>query len=381
MSQIPKNILKWHESGYRTIVEAIKDPLYVSSPDRRILYMNPAMETHLGRNATGEICYQAFYGGKERCTHCVFDQVSQGQVVEYQLDDPANRKKFMVLNSPITNKDNSISKLTILRDITLSEGLQAQNIQSQRMETLGTLAGGIAHDFSNILTIINGDAAAMLMRGGVKPDTEMHEQLLEIKRAGERAANLVRQLLTFSRKQAVQFQILNLDTALEDIRKMLMQLIGEDVELKIIPCPDGVPMVEIDPGQIEQAMMNLAVNARHAMPEGGTLTFKTSRVELDMRYFETHDVEHKIGAYICLLVSDTGIGMDKEISKRIFEPFFTTKGVGQGTGLGLASVYGIMKQNNGFIWVDSEPGLGSTFKLYLPEIKNKTSLITKPVIA
>ncbi|WP_170923766.1 ATP-binding protein [Desulfocicer vacuolatum] len=379
MLQTNKNTLKWHESGYRSIIEAIKDPVYVCSPEQRILYMNPAMEAHLGRNATGEICYQAFYGEKKRCTHCVFDQVIQGQAVEYELNDPVSRKHFIVLNTPIVNIDNSISKLTVLRDITLFKELQTQNAQSQRMETLGTLAGGIAHDFNNILTIINGNTA-MLMRSGANPGTEIHEQLLEIERAGKRAADLVRQLLTFSRKQTVYPQILNLDHALEEIQTMLMRLICEGIEVKMISCPDGPPMVEIDPGQIEQVMMNLAVNAMHAMPQGGALTFKTARVELDMRYFESHDVEAKIGSYICLLVSDTGVGMDKETSKRIFEPFFTTKDVGQGTGLGLSSVYGIMKQNNGFIWVYSEPGLGTTFKLYFPESKNKASLITKPVM-
>ncbi|MBW2741090.1 MAG: response regulator [Deltaproteobacteria bacterium] len=191
----------------------------------------------------------------------------------------------------------------------------------------------------------------------------------EIKKAGEKAASLTRQLLAFSRKQIVQPEILDINELLTDIEKMLGRLIGEDVELLTIPEPE-LWQVKIDPGQIEQVIMNLAVNARDAMPKGGKLTIETDNADLDKNYFREHDIKgEKPGHYVMLAVSDTGSGMDKKTREHIFDPFFTTKGVGKGTGLGLSTVYGIIKQNNGFVWVYSEPGQGSTFKVYLPKVK------------
>jgi len=255
--------------------------------------------------------------------------------------------------------------------------LEAQLRQSQKMEAIGTLAGGIAHDFNNLLTAIIGNAELALM--DVIKDESLRKKIDEIKKAGGKAASLTRQILAFSRKQIVQPKILDINELLTDIEKMLGRLIGEDIELLTIPAP-ALWQVKIDPGQIEQVIMNLAINAKDAMstyadsaagrPQGGKLIIKTANTDLNENYFCERGIEgEKSGHYVMLTVSDTGKGMDKEIQEHIFEPFFTTKEVGKGTGLGLSTIYGIVKQNDGFIWVYSEPGKGTTFKVYLPRVK------------
>jgi len=271
-----------------------------------------------------------------------------------------------VLLASIKLSGKKILQATV-RDITEHKKLEAQLRQSQKMEAIGILAGGVAHDFNNILTTIIGNAELALMN--VIKDKSLRKGIKEIKKAGERAASLTRQLLAFSRKQIVQPKILDINELLTDMEKMLGRLIGEDIELLTIPAP-ALWQVKIDPGQIEQVIMNLAINAKDAMPCGGKLTIETANADLDENYSHEHGIEKKkSGPYVMLAVSDTGIGMDKETHEHIFEPFFTTKKVGKGTGLGLATVYGIVKQNNGFIWVYSEPEHGATFKVYLPEVK------------
>ena len=241
--------------------------------------------------------------------------------------------------------------------------MESQFRQAQKMEAIGTLAGGVAHDFNNLLTTIIGNADLALM--DLRSDTTLYGHIEEIRKAGRRAASLTRQLLAFSRKQVIQPEVLNLNEILKETEKMLRRLIGEDIDLVTLPA-SGLWRVEVDPGQMEQVIMNLAVNARDAMPRGGKLTIETANLELDEAYFRYHGVENRAGPYVMLSVSDNGIGMDEEIQSHIFEPFFTTKEKERGTGLGLSTVYGIVKQNRGYVWVYSEPGKGTTFKVYFP---------------
>lgn len=259
----------------------------------------------------------------------------------------------------------------ISRDITELKRLEEQFRQAQKMEAVGRLAGGVAHDFNNLLTVINGYSQLVFNR--LPPDDPNRPRLAEIQKAGERAANLTRQLLAFSRKQMLQPRVVNLNTLLAELLKLLQRLIGEDIELALAPA-DDLGWTKIDPGQFEQAIVNLAVNARDAMPHGGNLTIMTQNTELDAVYAE-HYPEVQAGTYVCVTVSDTGLGMAEMTKARIFEPFFTTKEVGKGTGLGLAMVYGFVKQSGGHIDVFSELGSGTTFNLYLPRTEEPGAVL------
>jgi len=262
----------------------------------------------------------------------------------------------------------------IIVDITERKVLENQLQQSRRMEAVGRLAGGIAHDFNNLLTIIKGYAELALQRSAISP--ELRTDVLQMENASERASALVRQLLAFSRKQVLQPKIIDLNAIVLGLEKLLGRLLAEDIEMQT-RCAANVGNVKADPAQVEQVLMNLVVNARDAMPKGGRLTIETANVELDSTYARDH-VTVKPGPYVMLAVSDTGIGMSPETQAHIFEPFYTTKDSGQGTGLGLSTVYGIVKQSGGYIWVYSEPGKGSTFKVYLPRIEAPAELKAEP---
>ena len=256
------------------------------------------------------------------------------------------------------------SAIENVRLIEQEKHIAEQLREAQKLESVGRLAGGIAHDFNNMLTAINGYSGMILRQLG--QDDPIRPKVEEIKKAGDRSASLTHQLLAFSRRQILKPEVLNINNEIIDTSKMLQRLIGEDIQLQILPNPE-VGRVEVDPGQLTQVVMNLAVNARDAMPHGGSLSIETSNVYLDEKYAALH-TPTKPGPYVMLAVTDTGVGMDKETMKRIFDPYYTTKEIGKGTGLGLSTVYGIIKQSGGYIWVYSELGKGTTFKIYFPRV-------------
>ena len=261
-------------------------------------------------------------------------------------------------------------------DITERTQLQAQFLQAQKMETVGRLAGGIAHDFNNILTVIKGTAD--LAMATLKEGDPLRMDLQEIQNVSDRAASLTRQLLAFSRKQIMKPSVLNLNTVIANLAEMLRRMIGEDIDLVFSPAK-SLGHVSADAGQIEQVILNLIVNARDAMPNGGALTIETRDIQLDATHV-IHLPSVQPGRYVMLAISDTGVGMDEATRRQIFEPFFTTKEVGKGTGLGLATVYGIVKQSGGSIWVYSERGTGTTFRIYLPQVEGPARPASLPQI-
>jgi signal transduction histidine kinase/CheY-like chemotaxis protein len=285
--------------------------------------------------------------------------------VEHRIVRPDGAVRYVREQAEVTREPGArpvIRMIGTVQDITAYKHLEEQLLQAQKLESIGRLAGGVAHDFNNLLTIINGYADILLRERVESP--QYHERVLEILQAGERAAALTQQLLAFSRKQVREPRVVDVNALISDMHKMLQRLLGETVELSAKPSSVPEPVLA-DAAQLQQVIMNLAVNARDAMPKGGKLIIETSHLQLDGSY-TVGPPEIKPGEYVLLSVSDNGIGMDEATKRHIFEPFFTTKPAGSGTGLGLATVYGIVKQSGGWIWVYSEPGKGTTFKVYLP---------------
>jgi PAS domain S-box-containing protein len=287
---------------------------------------------------------------------------------------PVRVRGWAVLKDYPAGKSDELD--VYVQDLTEQSGLEQQIRQVQKLEAVGRLAGGIAHDFNNILVVIR--LSTELMLGQVAYDSPFSKPLLQVLKAADRAAALTRQLLAFGRQQVMQSRTLNLNSVVVDTLHLLRRTIGEDVEL-LTKLSDDLQNTRLDPDQLAQVIMNLAINARDAMPRGGTLHIETSNVELDDGYAKTHN-PMRAGRYVLLAVSDTGSGIPKEILPRIFDPFFTTKEVGKGTGLGLSIVYGIVKQSGGYIWAYSEPGQGTTFKLYFPVTTEDAFPVAQPEV-
>jgi PAS domain S-box-containing protein len=356
-----------------TAVEQGAEAIIITDLEGTIQYVNPSFERITGymrEDAVGKtpaILKSGKHDGqfyREMWETLARGEVWSGHFINRRKDGTLYRQDATI--SPVRDAAGVIvNYVSVARDATRERELEDQLRQSQKMEAVGQLAGGIAHDFNNLLTAIMGNSELLLNR--MSPDDPRRADLEEIRQAGMRAAGLTRQLLAFSRRQVLEPVVLNLNEVVENVSKMIERVIGEHVELVTMLDPE-LGRVNTDPGQIEQVILNLAVNGRDAMPEGGRLLIETTNAELDSVYVGTH-APVEAGSYVMLAVSDDGAGMDEWTKSRIFEPFFTTKESGKGTGLGLSTVYGIVKQSNGYIWVYSEPGQGTTFKIYLPRAK------------
>ena len=307
----------------------------------------------------------------------ILEKIRSGRRVEYFESVRVTKDKrslnVSISVSPIYDSEGQVvGASTIARDITAQKKAEDQLRQSQKMEAVGRLAGGVAHDFNNLLGIVT--ACSELLRSRV--DQESLEYIDNIREASKRGASLTRQLLAFSRRQPVQTQLLDLNDRLKDVMKLLRPLMGDDVEIVLLPRL-ATAVVEADPGQLDQVVLNLAVNARDAMPHGGKLVIETAVFDFDESFAREHP-SILVGRYVMMSVSDNGTGMDEATRTHIFEPFFTTKEIGKGSGLGLATVYGIVKQFGGHVWVYSEPGHGTTFKIYLPSAEHKVGGAPEP---
>ncbi len=370
------------EARFRSLVENAAVGIYRTTPDGRIVMANPTLVKMLGYDSfqelasrnPGDDAFEPHYSRKE-----FLERVErEGEIggLEWAWTRRDGSVIFFRESARVVRSDEGrvLYHDGIVEDVTARKKLEEQFLQAQKMEAVGQLAGGVAHDFNNLLTVINGYSEIML--GQLKADDPNQKCVGEIKKAGDRAAALTRQLLAFSRRQFLMPQVLDLNQVVADVHTMLKRMIGEDIDLVTIP-GQNLGRVKADSGQIVQVLLNLAVNARDAMPQGGKLTIETANVELDESYVRNH-VTMKSGSYVMLAVSDSGTGMDAETQKRMFEPFFTTKGQGKGTGLGLSTVYGIVKQSGGYIWAYSEPGHGTTFKAYLPQVNEQPVEIVGP---
>jgi two-component system cell cycle sensor histidine kinase/response regulator CckA len=363
--------LRASEEKYRSFFEEDLTGDYISTPEGRLLICNPAFLRIFGFMSLEEAqktpLTRLYRTPDERSEF--LDQLRKEKKlenIELELRRMDGKPVYVIQNvSGFFDKDNNLIQIKgYLYDITSHKKMEEQFWQAQKMEAVGRLAGGVAHDFNNMLSVISGYSELLTRK--LPEDSPMRREVSMIKQASEKAEALTRHLLAFSRRQIMRPINLNLNDLIDELQMMLERLIGEDIRL-IMKTGNNIGNVKADPGQIEQALMNMAVNARDAMPDGGTLTIETANVDL------TEGVVHKRvtmqpGAYVLLTVSDTGIGMNQETQANIFEPFFTTKEKGKGTGLGLSTVYGVVKQSGGYIWVYSEPGHGTTFKIYLPRV-------------
>ena len=355
---------------FRSIMDNIGIGVALISPAMKILEMNHQMRQwfpDIDLN-NSPVCYRAFINPprEEICEYCsTCKTLEDGQVYEdtTATSQSGSMRSYRIISSPLTNLQGEVTAaIEMVEDITERLNLQAQLTQAQKMESVGRLAGGVAHDYNNISSIIIGFSELALEK--VEQDDPVHDDLMEIYTAANRSTDITRQLLAFARQQTIAPKVLDLNDIIESMLKMLRRLIGEDIDLVWLP-GSGVWPVKLDPSQVDQIMANLCVNARDAITDVGRMSIETKNISFDEEYCADH-AGFVSGEYVMLAVSDDGSGIAPEALDKIFEPFFSTKGLDQGTGLGLSTVYGIAKQNNGFINVYSEPEKGTTIKIYLP---------------
>ena len=369
--------LRAAEARYRTLVERLPAITYIAElgAGGQWHYVSPQIETMLGFSPTEWVSdpmnWLNHIHPDDRevalTAEKLFQQTHELFQAEYRVLARDGRVLWFRDEGVLLQTDGSTLLMQgVMYDITERKRLEDQLRHSQKMEAVGQLAGGVAHDFNNLLMLIQ--AHNEHLRDQLGPDDPAHKDALEIGNAVARAASLTAQLLAFSRKQVLRPKVLDLNAVLADVGKMLHRLIGENIELRVVPAP-SLWRVKADPGQMEQIILNLAVNSRDAMPSGGKLTIQTGNVEVDERAAKNLEGAPP-GKYVTLTISDSGEGMDTETRAHMFEPFFTTKAPGKGTGLGLATVYGVVKQSDGWIWVDSTPGGGTTFKIHLPRVED-----------
>ena len=370
--------LRESELWLATTLKSIGDGVITTDSRERVTFMNRVAEALTGwkqEDAVGKELTQVLTilhkETRASAKNPVTKALQEGQVVELAMDTvlvSSDGEEIPIADTAapiVDDKGNLAGAVLVFRDITEHRRVEESLRESHKMEAVGRLAGGVAHEFNNLLMVIRGYSELLLQRSSANDLVRTNAE--EIRKAADRAASLTRQLLAFSRKQVLQPKVLDLNAVVTEVEKMLRRLIGEDIELAAV-LDLALGPVKADPGQIEQIILNLAVNARDAMPQGGRLTLKTANVTLDQAYVRQH-LGATPGPYVLLAVSDTGVGMDAETRSHIFEPFFTTKGAGKGTGLGLSTVYGIVKQSGGTIWVESAPGRGTTFEIYLPLVE------------
>jgi len=369
------------ESQFRSLVHDAPHGIYRVTLHGRLLQVNPALVKMLGYESEEELMRcnveKDIYRDPEARQRLVGDYWQKQDFREVEAEWRRKDGKTIVVKMtghPVLEKDHSLAYFEVFaEDITERRSLERQLLQSQKMEAIGRLAGGIAHDFNNLLGVILGHSDILDQQVGTSD--RLRKSVEATRHAAERAAALTMQLLAFSRKQVIEPTVIDLNASVMEIEKMLHRVIGEDIELAIRLEP-GLGRIKADPGQLSQVLMNLAVNSRDAMPNGGKLVIETANADLDDTYGRQH-LGAKSGPHVMLAVSDTGMGMDSETLSHIFEPFFTTKETGKGTGLGLSMVYGIIKQSNGYIMAYSEPGRGTTFKIYFPRTEEGVSPVQK----
>jgi two-component system, cell cycle sensor histidine kinase and response regulator CckA len=361
------------EELFRLISENAADMIAVVAPDGRRLYNSPACARILGFS-NEELENTSFFEQVHPDDRQLAEQAakeatsgSEGRTVQYRMRHKDGSWHVIESGaSAILDAQNQVEKLVIVnRDVSERRQLEEKFRQAQKMEAVGRLSGGVAHDFNNLLGVIIGYAE--FLQESLDPENTLRSSVDEILKAGKRAASLTRQLLAFSRQQVLDPKVLDLNGVVSDMEKMLRRLIGEDIELSTVLGPD-LGRLKADQGQLEQVVMNLVVNARDAMPQGGKLLIDTQNMVMDEAFIRRYPYPVQAGPYVCLTVTDSGIGMDAETKARAFEPFFTTKEKGKGTGLGLSTVYGVVKQSGGYIDIYSAPGAGTTFKIYLPRV-------------